>query len=115
MSRVKRGVTSNKRRKNILAQVKGYRFSRSTKERAAREAIAHAGEYQFAHRRTKKRDMRALWSMRINAALRAGGFGSYSVFIGALKKKSVDLDRKVLSQLAATMPETFTRIATAVK
>ncbi len=111
MARVKRGVTKNKRRKNILAQTKGYRFDRSSKERVAREAIFHAGNYAFKHRRAKKREFRNLWTLRINAAARPLGF-SYSKLIGALKKASVGLDRKVLSELAKDHPETFKRVLT---
>ncbi len=109
MARVKRGTTKNKRRKNILAQTKGYRFDRSSKERVAREAIFHAGTYAFRHRRAKKRDFRQLWSIRINAAARPLGF-SYSKLIDALKKAKITLDRKVLSQLAQNHPETFQRV-----
>jgi large subunit ribosomal protein L20 len=68
MTRVKRGTIANKRRKNVLAQVKGYRFGRSTKERMAKDAIAHAGTYAFAHRRDKKSDKRRIWQVQINAA-----------------------------------------------
>ncbi|MDO8514262.1 MAG: 50S ribosomal protein L20 [bacterium] len=109
MSRVKRGVTKNKRRKNILAQVKGYRFDRSSKERIAKVAIKHAGIHAFRHRRAKKREFRNLWTLRINAAVRPLGF-SYSKFIDALKKSNVELDRKVLSELAKDHPEVFERL-----
>jgi large subunit ribosomal protein L20 len=109
MSRVKKGVGAMKRRRNILKQVKGYRFGRSTKTRQAREAIFHAGTYAFAHRRDKKRGARTLWQIKINAAVRPLGF-SYSAFINALKKKGVALDRKSLSNLAEHAPETFARI-----
>jgi len=114
MSRVKRGVTKNKRRKNILAQVKGYRFGRSTKERVAKEAIHHAGAHAFRHRRAKKREYRQLWTLRINAAVRPLGF-SYSTFIDALKKVNITLDRKVLSELAKDHPEIFKRIVQRLK
>ncbi|MBI5005461.1 MAG: 50S ribosomal protein L20 [Candidatus Lloydbacteria bacterium] len=109
MSRVKKGKRALKRRKNILKQVKGYRFGRSTKKRQAREAIFHAGTYAFAHRRDKKRDARALWQIKINAAVRPLGF-SYSAFINALKKKGIALDRKSLSGLAEHDKETFERL-----
>lgn len=114
MSRVKRGVTKNKSRRNLLLQVKGYRFGRSKKERVAKEAISHAGAYAFRHRRAKKREFRNLWTLRINAASRISGI-SYSKFIGALKKKSVALDRKSLSALAKDYPETFSRLAEQLK
>ena len=109
MSRVKKGVRALKRRKNILKQVKGYRFGRSKKKRQAREAIFHAGTYSFAHRRTKKRDARALWQIKINAGVRPLGF-SYSAFMSALKKKGILLDRKSLSNLAEHNRETFERL-----
>lgn len=109
MARVKRGVTKLKRRRNILAQTKGYRFGRKSKERMAKTAIMHAGSYAFAHRKDKKNDFRRLWTVRINAAVRAFDI-SYSKFIDALKKKEIGLDRKVLSQIAQNHPETFKRI-----
>lgn len=114
MVRVKRGTTSLKTRKNVLKRVKGYRFGRSKKERQAREAIAHAGNHAFAHRRKKKGDFRRLWTVRLNAALRPLGF-SYSRFIDALKKKNIALDRKVLSQIAHEQPDTFKRIVDSVR
>lgn len=113
MVRVKRGTTSNKTRKNVLKQVKGYRFNRSNKEREARVAIAHAGNHAFAHRRKKKGDFRRLFTIRINAALRALGH-SYSKFIDKLHKQDITLDRKVLSQIAQESPEAFKRIVSQV-
>ncbi|MDQ5971285.1 MAG: large subunit ribosomal protein [Patescibacteria group bacterium] len=109
MTRVKRGVMKNKRRKNILSQTKGFRFGRSTKEAQAKEAIMHAGAYAFAHRRDKKGVARRLWQVRINAAIRPLGM-SYSKFIDALKKKGIAIDRKILSTLAKDNPATFERI-----
>jgi len=117
MARVKGGKTSNKRRKNILAMTKGYRFGRSTKKRQAREAIFHAGKYAFAHRRDKKNDYKRLWNVRINAGLDAlavmgpnGKELSYSRFMGALRKKGILLNRKMLSTLAEQNPEALSRI-----
>ena len=112
MARVKKGVNALKTRRNILKQVKGYRFGRSTKEKQAYEAISHAGVYAFAHRRDKKGDMRRLFNVRINAALDSVGDGklSYSKFIDALKKKGSVLDRKILSQIAEENPEVFKKI-----
>ncbi|OGG77792.1 50S ribosomal protein L20 [Candidatus Kaiserbacteria bacterium RIFCSPLOWO2_01_FULL_54_24] len=109
MARVKRGVSKNKRRKNILAQTKGYRFARSKKERTAKEAIFHAGSYAFRHRKTKKRDFRNLWTLRINAEARRLGL-SYSKLIGSLKKNNIGLDRKSLAALAKDYPQTFERV-----
>lgn len=116
MTRVKKGTNALKTRKNVLKQVKGYRFGRSTKERQAYEAIAHAGAYAFAHRRDKKGDMRRLWNVRVNAAVRALGnaaIPSYSKLMGALKKKNILLNRKMLSELAATEPKVFQKVVEA--
>lgn len=114
MVRVKRGTTSLKRRKTLLKKVKGYRWGRSKKERQAREAMLHAGNHAFAHRRKKKGDFRKLWNIRISAALKPHGL-SYSSFIGLLKKKGVALNRKTLSELAQTRAETFERIVKEVQ
>ena len=114
MTRVKRGTTSAKHRKNVLVQVKGYRFGRSKKEIQANDAIAHAGAYAFAHRRDKKNVFRRLWTVKMNAALRPLGF-SYSKFIGALKAKNIILDRKILATLAEHNPETFANVVNEVK
>lgn len=109
MTRVKRGVIKNKKRKNILAQTKGMRFGRSTKVAQATEALMHAGAYSFAHRKDKKADARSLWTTRINAAIRPFDM-SYSKFIDKLKKKNIAIDRKILSDLAQKNPETFSRL-----
>lgn len=115
MARVKGGKTSNKRRKNILAMTKGYRFGRSTKKRAAREAIFHAGKYAFAHRRDKKNDFRRLFNVRINAGLETvNGELAYSKFIGALNKKGVRVNRKMLATLARERPESFARLVSQI-
>ena len=114
MTRVKKGVNALKSRRNILRQAKGFRFGRSKKERAASEALMHAGAYAFAHRRDKKNDIRKIWIVRINAALEAEGL-SYSKFIGALKKKNISLDRKILSDLAANNPAVFSQVIAAAK
>lgn len=112
MSRVKKGMNALKTRKNILKQVKGYRFRRSKTERVAYEAISHAGTYAFAHRRDKKGDFRRLWNVRINAGLRSiNPDYSYSRFMGALKKANINLDRKALATLADENPESFKKIA----
>lgn len=110
MTRVKRGTIKNKRRKNVLAAAKGYRFGRSKKEAMARDALRHAGAYAFAHRKDKKTDRRGLWQITISAAARAFGF-SYSKFIDGMKKKNIAVDRKILADLAKTNPDTFKRIA----
>lgn len=117
MARVKGGVTSLKRRRNVLKMVKGYRFGRSKKERMAKEAIFHAGKYAFAHRKDKKNDFRRLWNVRINAGLDTMGAIaatgkplSYSRLINALKKADVVINRKMLALLAEKKPDTFSRI-----
>ena len=115
MARVKGGTTSNKRRKNILAQTKGYRHGRSTKKRQAKEAIFHAGKYAFAHRRDKKNDFRRLWNVRINGALDSmGSTVNYSRLMSGLKKKGILINRKMLAEMAATSPQTFSRIVTKI-
>lgn len=117
MSRVKKGTTASKRRRNILKRAKGYRFGRSTKERQAKEAIAHAGAHAFAHRRDKKNDFRRLWNIKINAAARSDKKNpiSYSKFIGVLKENKIDLNRKILADIAENNPESFERILERVR
>lgn len=114
MARVKKGVNALKTRRNILKAVKGYRFRRSTNERAAYEAISHAGAYAFAHRRDKKSDRRSLNITKINAALDAKGI-SYSKFMGQVKKMGIAVDRKILADIAHNNPETFDRFVAQVK
>lgn len=99
-----------KRRRNVLKRAKGYRHGRSTKERAAKESLVHAGKNAFAHRKDKKNDYRSLWIVRLNAALRENGFKSYSTFISSMKKKNIELDRKVLAELAQNEPAVFARV-----
>ena len=105
---------AQKRRRNILEQVKGYRFGRSKKKRQAIEAIHHAKNYAFAHRKDKKADFRALWITRINAALKGQGL-QYSRFIKAMKDKGYAVDRKILATLAKDRPEAFQRVVDQVK
>lgn len=114
MPRVKRGKTSNKKRKKILRYTKGFRWGRKSKERAAKEALLHAWSHAFRGRKEKKRDFRALWNVKINAASRADGI-SYSKFIAALKKKNIKLDRKILADLAENKPQVFKKIVEFVK
>jgi large subunit ribosomal protein L20 len=114
MSRVKGGLMANKRRRNILEQVKGYRLQRSKKKRVAREAIYHAETYAFAHRKKKKGDFRQLWTVRINAALSHFDI-KYSRFIKSLSDKGIKLDRKVLATLALERPDSFKRVVEATK
>ncbi|HEY4483651.1 MAG TPA: 50S ribosomal protein L20 [Candidatus Paceibacterota bacterium] len=114
MPRVKGGKTLLKRRHNLLKRVKGFNFGRSTKTRQAREAFYHAGVHAFNHRKDKKGDFRRLWTIKINAAVRPFAL-SYSKFIDLLKKKNIELDRKILADLAENNPETFSKIISAVK
>ena len=114
MTRVKKAVNALKNRRSVLKAAKGFRFRRSNTERAANDALMHAGAYAFAHRRDKKGDFRRLWNVRINAALRPLDL-SYSKFIGMAKKKGIALDRKILANLAETNPETFKRVVDSVK
>jgi large subunit ribosomal protein L20 len=114
MPRVKRGVTAKARHKKILTQSKGYRGRRSNVYRVAKEAVMKAGQYQYRDRRTKKREFRALWIARINAAVRELGM-SYSVFMNGLKKASIDIDRKVLADLAVHDKQAFSKIAEQAK
>lgn len=114
MTRVKKAVHALKNRRTVLRAAKGFRFRRSKTERAANDALMHAGAYSFAHRRDKKGDFRRLWTVKINAALRPLGL-SYSRFIDAAKKKGYTLDRKALAGLAEFKPETFKRVVETVK
>jgi len=114
MTRVKRGKISIKRRRNVLKQTKGFRNARKSKERAAKEALLHAGSHALAHRRDKKGDRRREWQVRINAGARKNGI-SYSLLMGALKKKGIELDRKILATLAESHPKVFEAIIKAAK
>lgn len=112
MSRVKRGVNANRKRKKILKYTKGFRWDRKTKERAAKEALLHAWTHAFSGRKQKKRDFRTLWNVRINAAARENGT-TYSKLINKLKLANIKLDRKILSALAQQEPKVFAKILAA--
>ena len=114
MPRVKRGVTARARHKKILDQAKGYRGRRSNVYRIAKEAVMKAGQYQYRDRRNKKREFRALWIARINAGVRELGM-TYSAFINGLTKASIDIDRKVLADLAVHDKAAFKKIAEQAK
>lgn len=114
MSRVKRGVAASKRRRNVLELAKGFRWRRSKNYVAAKEAVIKAGKYAHRDRRAKKRTNRALWILRLNNAVRLFDI-SYSKFIAILKAKSIETDRKVLSQMAAENPEVFAKFVEKVK
>jgi large subunit ribosomal protein L20 len=114
MSRVKRGVTARARHKKVLEQAKGYRGRRSKVYRVAKQAVMKAGQYAYRDRRAKKRVFRALWIARINAAVREHGM-SYSVFINGLKKAAIELDRKVLADMAVADKPAFAAIVEQVR
>lgn len=114
MTRVKKGVHALKRRRSVLKQTKGFRHGRSTKERQAKDALLHAGNYAFAHRKDKKAHNRTLWNIKINAGARELGM-TYSKLIDALHKKNVLIDRKILADLAEHHPSTFAKVLEAVK
>ena len=114
MPRVKRGTQHVKRRKNLLKRVKGFKWGRKSKIRLARPAMLKAGSYAFRDRRAKKRTFRALWTLKINAAIREHGL-SYSRFIDLLKKANVAIDRKILAVLAEKHPAVFAKIVETVK
>ena len=109
MSRVKRGISAHKRRKHLLKYAKGFRLDRKSKYRLAKDAVRHAWRYAYRDRKVKKREFRKLWELQINAACRQKGL-SYSRFIYALKEKKIELDRKILSDLAKNNPEIFEKI-----
>jgi large subunit ribosomal protein L20 len=108
MSRVKRGTIANKKRRKILKAVKGFTWGRKSKERAAKEALLHALPRSFRGRKEKKRTMRTLWTIKLNAALRPEI--TYSKFIAALYAKNVKLDRKVLANIAEFEPKVFAKV-----
>jgi large subunit ribosomal protein L20 len=110
MARVKRGVQAGRRHKKILGKAKGYYNARRKVFRAAKQAVIKAGQYAYRDRRAKKRDFRALWITRINAAAREFGL-SYSKIISGLKKAEIEIDRKMLADLAVNQPEAFASIA----
>ena len=114
MPRVKRGVTAHARHKKILNLAKGYRGRRKNVYRIAKEAVLKAGQYAYRDRRQRKRQFRALWIARINAAAREYGL-SYSVFMNGLKKASIEVDRKVLADLAVFDKKAFEKIAEQAK
>lgn len=114
MPRVKRGVTARKRHKKILKKAKGYYGARSRVYRVAKQAVIKAQQYAYRDRKQRKRQFRALWIIRINAAAREYGM-SYSQFINGLKKAEIEIDRKVLADLAIQNKNAFAAIAEKVK
>lgn len=114
MPRVKRGKTHVKKRKKILKAAKGYKWGRKKQIKLAKVAVTKAGAYSYRDRRNKKRDVRRLWQVKINAGARTNGM-SYSKFMAALKKNKIDLDRKILADLAENNPKVFTKLVESVK
>lgn len=112
--RIKRGVSAVKKRRAILKQAKGYRGAKSKLYRVAREAVMKSGQYAYVGRKLKKRDMRSLWIVRINAACREAGL-TYSQFVSGLKKANVELNRKVLAEIAATDKVAFAKLVETAK
>ncbi|HLL61011.1 MAG TPA: 50S ribosomal protein L20 [Candidatus Nitrosocosmicus sp.] len=114
MARVKGGLTTRRKHKKILDMAKGYRMTRHKQIKKAKEAVLHAGEYAFHGRKLKKREFRKLWIIRLNAAVRNYGM-KYSQFIKNLKTNNIELDRKILSQIANEYPKVFEKIVEKVR
>ncbi len=114
MPRVKRSVAGRKRRRAVLKQAKGYYSSRGKHYKAANEQILHSGSYAYRDRRARKGDFRRLWIIRINAAARQNGL-SYSRLISGLRTAEVEVDRKILAELAVNDPSAFTQLAEVAK
>lgn len=112
--RVKTGPYRHLRHKKVLAMAKGYRMSKHKLLKPGKDAVLHAGEYAFAGRKNRKRDLRRLWISRINGALETMNI-SYSVFVNDLKRAHIELDRKILADMASTDPKTFKTIVEKVK
>ena len=113
MVRVKRGTIAHKRRKNVLKHTKGFKWGRKSKYKAAKQALQKAWSYSYRDRKTKKREFRRLWQIRISAACRQNEI-SYSKFMFLLKKNKIELDRKILSELAQK-PDIFKKIVQQIK
>ncbi len=114
MTRVKRGVIAHRRRKKIKKLAKGYKWGRKAKYKLAKDALKHAWVHVYHDRKRKKRDFRRLWQIKINAAARAQDL-TYSQFINKLKKANIEIDRKILAQLAEKQPEIFESIVKKIK
>jgi large subunit ribosomal protein L20 len=114
MARVKRSVAGRKKRRDVLKKAKGYYSARGKHYRAAREQLLHSGVYAYRDRRARKGDFRKLWIMRINAAARNNGI-SYNRLISGLRKAEVEVDRKVLAELAVNEPDAFAALAEVAK
>lgn len=114
MARVKTGTTRRRRHKKILKAAKGFKQARRKRVRTAKEALLHTGQYAYIGRKLRKRDMRKLWIQRLNAAVREHDL-TYSRFILGLKKAKIELDRKILADIAVKDPKTFEKIVERAK
>ncbi len=114
MTRVKKGASAHKHRKHLLKHAKGFKYGRKSKYKLAKDALRHAWTYSYRDRKVKKRDFRQLWQLQINQAVRPMGI-NYSRFINGLKKKGIELDRKVLAQLIEKHPDISAKIVEEVK
>ena len=114
VSRIKRAVQARKHRKNLLKHTKGFQYGRKSKFKLAKEALKHAWTYAYRDRKVKKRSFRNLWNLQINALARQNGI-TYSRLINGMKKNKIELDRKVLSELAKEHPEVFIKIVEEIK
>ena len=114
MARIKRGITVRRRHKKLLALTKGQRATRHSLYKRAHEAMLHSLSYAYAHRRERKGDMRRLWIVRVNAASRSQGL-NYGQFIYGLKKSGIEVNRKMLADMAVREPEAFASLVTTVK
>jgi large subunit ribosomal protein L20 len=112
--RVKTGFTRRQHHNKVLSRTKGFRMTKNRLYKVAREADLHAGQYAFAGRKNKKRDLRRLWIQRINAGLEPFDL-SYSKFIDCLKKSQIELDRKILAEMVISNPDTFKQLVESVK
>lgn len=114
MSRVKRAVSARKHRKGLMKHAKGFKYGRKSKFKLAKDALRHAWTYAYRDRKAKKRTFRNLWNLQINALARQNGI-NYSRLIHGLKEKKIELDRKILSELAKKHPDIFKKIIEEVK
>ncbi len=114
MTRVKKGQSAHKHRKHLLKHAKGFKYGRKSKYKLAKDALRHAWTYSYRDRKVKKRDFRQLWQLQINAAARTLGI-NYSRLINGLKKKNIEIDRKILAQLIIKHPDIFEKIVEEVK
>ena len=114
MARVKSGIITRKKHKKVLKRAKGYFGAKSIRFRMAKQAVMKSGQYAFVGRKLKKRDFRRLWIARINAAARANGI-NYSTLINGMKKANININRKMLAEMAVNDPKAFSEVVAAIK